>query len=167
MRSLGRRTDHPTRLDLFTAVTAGRMHSGLFGVFHYRSRCPRCFGRGGPRRGLAGVTIRYAALEIATGRVVGRCTPTHTGADFLAFLKRLAGVYPGRALHCIVDNSSTHSTPAVAGGPSAGAPAVHPDRGLVAEPRRGLVQHPDAHVGPPRVLRDRAGLDPAHRALHR
>jgi transposase len=60
-----------------------------------------------------GVTSLYAALEIATGRVVGRCTPTHTGADFLGFLKRLARLYPGRALHCIVDNSSTHSTPAV------------------------------------------------------
>jgi len=60
-----------------------------------------------------GVTSLYAALEIATGRVVGRCTPTHTGADFRAFLKWLARRYPGRALHCIVDNSSTHSTPAV------------------------------------------------------
>ncbi len=60
-----------------------------------------------------GVTSLYAALEVATGRVVGACRPTHTGADFLQFLKRLARLYPGRELHCIVDNSSTHSTPAV------------------------------------------------------
>ena len=59
------------------------------------------------------MTSLYAALEVATGRVVGACRPTHTGADFLHFLKRLARLYPGRALHCIVDNSSTHSTPAV------------------------------------------------------
>jgi transposase len=60
-----------------------------------------------------GVTSLYAALEVATGRVIGACRPTHTGADFLHFLNRLARRYPGRALHCIVDNSSTHSTPAV------------------------------------------------------
>ena len=35
------------------------------------------------------------------------------GADFLAFLKRVARVYRGRELHVVVDNSSTHSTPAV------------------------------------------------------
>jgi transposase len=60
-----------------------------------------------------GVTSLYAALEVATGRVVGACRPTHTGADFLAFLQRLGRLYRGRVLHLIVDNSSTHSTPAV------------------------------------------------------
>lgn len=38
---------------------------------------------------------------------------SHTGADVLRFLKRLARAYPGRALHVILDNSSTHSTPVV------------------------------------------------------
>jgi transposase len=60
-----------------------------------------------------GVTSLYAALEVANGRVIGACRPTHTGADFLHFVKRLAHRYRGRELHCIVDNSSTHSTPAV------------------------------------------------------
>jgi transposase len=60
-----------------------------------------------------GVTSLYAALEVATGRVVGACRATHTGADYLHFLKRVARRYRGRALHLIVDNSSTHSTPAV------------------------------------------------------
>ena len=60
-----------------------------------------------------GVTSLYAALEVATGRVVGTCTPRHTGADFLRFLKRVARTYRRHALHLILDNSSTHSTPAV------------------------------------------------------
>jgi transposase len=60
-----------------------------------------------------GLTSLYAALEVASGRVVGECTPRHTGADFLAFLKRVARRYRGRELHIILDNSSTHSTPAV------------------------------------------------------
>ena len=60
-----------------------------------------------------GVVDLYAALEVATGRVTGQCTDTHTGADFLAFMKKLARTYPKKDLHVILDNSSTHKTPAV------------------------------------------------------
>lgn len=60
-----------------------------------------------------GVVDLYAALEIATGRVVGKCTESHTGIDFLAFMKRLARTFPRVALHVILDNSSTHATPEV------------------------------------------------------
>ena len=60
-----------------------------------------------------GLTSLYAALEIRSGRVVGECAPQHTGADFLRFIKRVARRYRGRALHVVLDNSSTHSTPAV------------------------------------------------------
>jgi len=34
-----------------------------------------------------GLTSLYAALEIASGTVIGECTATHTGADFLRFLE--------------------------------------------------------------------------------
>jgi len=37
----------------------------------------------------------------------------HTGADFLAFLKRIARAYPQGEVHVILDNVSTHKTPAV------------------------------------------------------
>jgi len=60
-----------------------------------------------------GLTSLYAALELASGRVIGQCTARHTGADFLRFMKGLAGRYRGRPLHVVLDNSSTHSTPAV------------------------------------------------------
>ncbi len=60
-----------------------------------------------------GLTSLYAALEVATGAVLGECRPRHTGADFLAFLKRLTRAYRGQDLHVILDNSSTHGTPAV------------------------------------------------------
>src|SRR2546426_1322288 len=60
-----------------------------------------------------GLTSLYAALEITSGRVIGDCTPRHTGADFLRFIQGLARRYRGRALHIVLDNSSTHSTPAV------------------------------------------------------
>src|SRR4029453_4499265 len=60
-----------------------------------------------------GLTSLYAALEVATGGGGGECRPRHTGADFLAFLKRVTRAYRGHAVHVILDNSSTHSTPAV------------------------------------------------------
>jgi transposase len=60
-----------------------------------------------------GLTSLYAALDIASGRVIGNCTPQHTSADFVQFMKVLARRYRGRRLHVVLDNSSTHSTAAV------------------------------------------------------
>jgi transposase len=60
-----------------------------------------------------GLTSLYAALEVASGRVLGECSERHTGADFLRFLKAVHRRYRGRELHVILDNSSTHSTPEV------------------------------------------------------
>ena len=60
-----------------------------------------------------GLTSLYAALEVASGSVVGECSERHTGADFLRFLKTLHRRYGRQEMHVILDNSSTHSTPAV------------------------------------------------------
>jgi transposase len=60
-----------------------------------------------------GLTSLYAALEIASGRVLGECSDRHTGADFLRFLKGISRRYRGHELHVVLDNSSTHSTPDV------------------------------------------------------
>jgi transposase len=60
-----------------------------------------------------GLTSLYAALEVASGKVVGECSERHTGADFLRFLKLLHRRYRGRPMHVILDNSSTHTTPDV------------------------------------------------------
>jgi transposase len=60
-----------------------------------------------------GVVDLYAALEIATGTVTHKVSDSHTAADFLGFMRKVARTYPGRELHVILDNSSTHSTPDV------------------------------------------------------
>ncbi len=61
----------------------------------------------------SGVTDLYAALEIANGTVTGELAPHHTGADFLHFLGTVSRRYRRRELHIVLDNSSTHSVPAV------------------------------------------------------
>jgi transposase len=60
-----------------------------------------------------GTTSLFAALNVATGEVTQEARARHTGADFLAFLRRLDRVYPDQDLHVVLDNVSTHKTPAV------------------------------------------------------
>jgi transposase len=60
-----------------------------------------------------GVTSLFAALNVATGEVTQESRQRHTGADFLAFLRRIERAYPGQDLHVVLDNVSTHKTPAV------------------------------------------------------
>ena len=60
-----------------------------------------------------GVVDLYAALEVASGKVTHRLSDSHTGADFLAFMNKVARAYPKQELHVILDNSSSHSTPDV------------------------------------------------------
>ena len=60
-----------------------------------------------------GTTSLFAALNVATGEVTQEARPRHTGADFLAFLRRIERVYPDAELYVILDNVSTHKTPAV------------------------------------------------------
>jgi transposase len=60
-----------------------------------------------------GITSLFAALNVATGEVTHEARSRHTGADFLAFLRRLDRVYRDQELHVVLDNVSTHKTPAV------------------------------------------------------
>jgi transposase len=60
-----------------------------------------------------GTTCLFAALEVGSGQVTTDHRVRHTGADFLAFLKRVARAYPEGELHVVLDNVSTHTTPAV------------------------------------------------------
>ena len=56
-----------------------------------------------------GTTTLFAALEVATGKVVDQCFQQHRHTEFLAFLKLVAKTYPRRQLHLVVDNYGTHS----------------------------------------------------------
>ena len=60
-----------------------------------------------------GTTSWFAALEVVSGKVHGRCFKRHTHLEFIAFLESLARRYPKRELHLICDNYGTHKHPAV------------------------------------------------------
>jgi transposase len=56
----------------------------------------------------------FAALEIATGKVITDIRPRHTSADFIAFLNKVNRNVPTELdVHVILDNLQTHKTPAV------------------------------------------------------
>jgi len=60
-----------------------------------------------------GTTTLFAALEVATGKVIDVCLPRHRHQEFLRFLKQVAKAYPRRQLHIVCDNYGTHKHPKV------------------------------------------------------
>jgi transposase len=61
-----------------------------------------------------GTLSLFAALNTATGEVLGRTAERHTSAQFVAFLTAVVSSQPrGREIHVICDNASHHKTPAV------------------------------------------------------
>jgi transposase len=70
-----------------------------------------------------GTTNLYAALDVASGKVISQLTARHRAVEFKRFLAQVDRAVPARLeLHVICDNSSTHKTPAI-------------QRWLVAHPR--------------------------------
>jgi transposase len=60
-----------------------------------------------------GTTTLFAALEVATGKVLDACYPRHRHQEFLRFLRQVAKAYPRVPLHIVCDNYATHKHPNV------------------------------------------------------
>src|SRR5262249_2355512 len=61
-----------------------------------------------------GTLSLFAALDVATGTVIGKCFARHRAREFLKFLREIEGnVLPNLDIHLVMDNSSTHKTPAI------------------------------------------------------
>jgi len=62
-----------------------------------------------------GTTSLFAALDIATGKVIGRCQKKHRHQEFLRFLDQIDRTVPASLeIHLVLDNYATHKTPKVA-----------------------------------------------------
>ena len=56
----------------------------------------------------------FAALNVATGEVLARCTAQHRAQDFVAFLREIeASVEPMMDIQVVLDNLSAHKAPPV------------------------------------------------------
>ena len=62
----------------------------------------------------SGTSSLYAALDLATGKVIGSLHTRHRAIEFKQFLQTLDNAVPGELdVHVILDNASTHKTPAI------------------------------------------------------
>ncbi len=55
-----------------------------------------------------GTTTLFAALEVATGKVMAEHSKHRRRVEFLGFMSRVAAAYPKRELHVVLDNLNTH-----------------------------------------------------------
>lgn len=63
-----------------------------------------------------GTTSLFAALNVATGKVIGKCYRRHRQQEFVRFLEEVNAAIPeeeGVTIHLIMDNYGTHKTPRV------------------------------------------------------
>ena len=73
-----------------------------------------------------GTTSLFAALDVASGKVIGECHRRHRSIEFRKFLETVDAAVPkNRDVHLVLDNYGTHKTPTI---------------------RRWLVRHPRYHV---------------------
>lgn len=61
-----------------------------------------------------GTTNLYAALDVASGKVIADMTPRHRAEEFRRFLNLVERSVPADLdVHVVLDNSSTHKTPSI------------------------------------------------------
>ena len=61
-----------------------------------------------------GTTSLFAALDVASGKVIGKCYPRHRAREFLSFLREIDAAVPGDLdVHLVMDNYATHKTSAI------------------------------------------------------
>ena len=62
-----------------------------------------------------GTTSLFAALDVATGKVIGQCHRRHRHQEFLKFMDLVDSKLPADAkeVHVVLDNYGTHKTPNV------------------------------------------------------
>ena len=55
-----------------------------------------------------GTTTLFAALEVATGRIIAGHSKRRRRVEFLGFMDSLVAAFPDRELHVVLDNLNTH-----------------------------------------------------------
>lgn len=61
-----------------------------------------------------GTTSLFAALDVATGKVIGSLHRRHRATEFRRFLDSIDAAVPGNLdVHLVLDNYATHKTPAI------------------------------------------------------
>ncbi len=116
-----------------------------------------------------GTSSLFAALNVASGKVIGSLHARHRAIEFKKFLITIDQEVPADLdVHLILDNYSTHKTPAIKRWLAA-HPRFHlhftPTRLIMAEPRRAVVRRADLTQAQTRHTPLRPGAQPRHPRL--
>ena len=118
-----------------------------------------------------GTTALFAALDIATGRVFGRCYKRHRATEFRRFLDAINAAVPADLdIHLVMDNYATHKAPAIKAW-FAKRPRYHlhftPTYASWLNQVEPLVRASDRAPDPPRRSSQHQGIGAGRRRLHR
>ena len=118
-----------------------------------------------------GTTSLFAALDIATGEIIGKCFPRHRAREFRKFLDLVEANVPADLdIHIVMDNYGTHKTKAIRdwfAKTAALAGPFHTHQRLLAEPGRALVRAADRQADQARRPSLHQGVGAHHPRLHR
>ena len=115
-----------------------------------------------------GTTTLFAALQVATGKVIASHSKRRRRVEFLGFMDSVVAAFPDRELHVILDNLNTHKKnerwlkkhPRVHF-------HFHPDAGIMAQSGGDVVLHSPGSVAERGFLHRHQAIAGAHRCLHR
>jgi len=100
-----------------------------------------------------GTTTLFAALDVLTGKVIGKCFARHRNGEFLRFLRLIDRSVPkDQQIHLIVDNYATHKHDNVKAWLAKHPPfppTLHPHLVVLAELGRALVSGTDRQSAAP------------------
>ena len=115
-----------------------------------------------------GTTTLFAALEVATGRIIAAHSKRRRRVEFLGFMNSVVAAFPDRELHVILDNLNTHKK-------NERWLKKHPNVHFHFTPTRSswlnqvetMVFHSPGPVTQRRLLHRRRAIAGAHRCFHR
>ena len=114
-----------------------------------------------------GTTTLFAALEVATGKIIAAHSKRRRRVEFLDFMNSVTTAFPNRKLHVILDKPQhPQEERALAQGASQCAISFHADQRVLAQSGRGMVLDPAGPVAQRRLLHQPQAAPAAHRCLH-
>lgn len=113
-----------------------------------------------------GTTTLFAALEVATGKIIATHSKRRRRVEFLDFMNSVTAAFPGRKLHVILDNLDTHQkNEHWLKGPPQCEISFHADKRVLAQSGRGMVLDLAGTVTQRHLLHKPQAASGTHRCL--
>ncbi|MHC2383436.1 transposase [Bradyrhizobium liaoningense] len=113
-----------------------------------------------------GTTTLFAALEVATGKIIATHSKRRRRVEFLDFMNSVTATFPNRKLHVILDNLNTHKKNEDWLKAHPNVPiSFHADKCVMAQSGRSMVFHLAGAVAQRHLLHEPQAASGTHRCL--